>query len=199
LILLPTFNPPPKGGNSGSHRVQRQAQFGGGFGFGGQNFGNGQGQGFGGQASNGGGQVHDNFRGKAYHFSWLAGGSKMTHGQAANYCRQLGGGWQMVSIESGDEDRYIVDAINRDNVEYIWTSATRSGNGWAWGNGQGMGYTNWGRVGRFPGVGQPDNAEGQTGRPENCLGILNRVYPGDGVTWHDIACYHQKPTVCERN
>ena len=52
---------------------------------------------------------------------------------------------------------------------------------------------------RFPGVGQPDDAEGRQGRPENCLAYLNRVYPGDGVTWHDVACYHKKPTVCERN
>ena len=27
-------------------------------------------------------------------------------------------------------------------------------------------------------------------------GILNDIYQ-DGVVWHDIACYHTKPYVCE--
>ena len=28
--------------------------------------------------------------------------------------------------------------------------------------------------------------------------MLNNFY-GDGVVWHDIACYHKKPFVCEDN
>ena len=31
---------------------------------------------------------------------------------------------------------------------------------------------------------------------EACLAFLNNFY-GDGVVWHDIACYHKKPFVCE--
>ncbi len=31
---------------------------------------------------------------------------------------------------------------------------------------------------------------------EACMGILNDIY-ADGVKWHDIACYHTKPYVCE--
>jgi hypothetical protein len=27
-------------------------------------------------------------------------------------------------------------------------------------------------------------------------GILNDIYK-DGIKWHDIACYHSKPYVCE--
>ena len=44
---------------------------------------------------------------------------------------------------------------------------------------------------------QPDNAEfGINRTPESCLGILNGIY-NDGVSFHDIACYHKKPVICE--
>ena len=49
-------------------------------------------------------------------------------------------------------------------------------------------------------VGQPDNAEyllnpsGVT--VEACLSINNDWYD-DGVAWHDTACYHKKPFICE--
>ena len=45
---------------------------------------------------------------------------------------------------------------------------------------------------------QPDNRELKlTGQnDEACLAVLNNYYK-DGVTWHDIACYHKKPFVCE--
>lgn len=46
---------------------------------------------------------------------------------------------------------------------------------------------------------QPDNREVQQGgAAENCLAILNQFY-NDGVHWHDVACHHRKPFVCEEN
>ncbi len=46
-------------------------------------------------------------------------------------------------------------------------------------------------------VPQPDNAEFDINESvEACMGILNDIYE-DGVKWHDIACYHTKPYVCE--
>lgn len=46
---------------------------------------------------------------------------------------------------------------------------------------------------------QPDNAEYDINRtPEACLAVLNNVY-NDGIWWHDVACYHEKPVVCEDN
>lgn len=46
---------------------------------------------------------------------------------------------------------------------------------------------------------QPDNREAQQGgAPENCLAVLNQFY-NDGVNWHDVACHHVKPFVCEEN
>ncbi|XP_071536177.1 uncharacterized protein [Panulirus ornatus] len=41
---------------------------------------------------------------------------------------------------------------------------------------------------------QPDNSE-KGG--EHCLAVLNNFYK-DGIKWHDVACYHEKPIVCER-
>jgi len=47
------------------------------------------------------------------------------------------------------------------------------------------------------GAPQPDNAEYDINKTsEPCLGLLNGIY-NDGVKWHDIACYHTKPTFCE--
>uniref|UniRef100_A0A1B0C346 C-type lectin domain-containing protein n=1 Tax=Glossina palpalis gambiensis TaxID=67801 RepID=A0A1B0C346_9MUSC len=49
------------------------------------------------------------------------------------------------------------------------------------------------------GLPQPDNREyKQNGAPENCLALLNQFY-NDGVNWHDVACHHKKPFVCEEN
>lgn len=46
---------------------------------------------------------------------------------------------------------------------------------------------------------QPDNREAiQGGASENCLAVLNQFY-NDGVNWHDVACHHKKPWVCEDN
>jgi len=47
---------------------------------------------------------------------------------------------------------------------------------------------------------QPDNREfvQQNGAPEHCLAVLNNFY-NDGVHWHDVACHHRKPFVCEES
>lgn len=44
---------------------------------------------------------------------------------------------------------------------------------------------------------QPDNREHYQGGPEEeCLAILNNLYD-DGVHWHDAACKHRMPFICE--
>jgi hypothetical protein len=42
---------------------------------------------------------------------------------------------------------------------------------------------------------EPASVVGQ-GEDEACLAVLNNFY-ADGVKWHDIACYHEKPFICE--
>ncbi|MCL4165470.1 UNVERIFIED_CONTAM: hypothetical protein GTU68_038895, partial [Idotea baltica] len=47
------------------------------------------------------------------------------------------------------------------------------------------------------GARQPDNREfSENGNDEACIAILNNFYR-DGVKWHDVACNHLKPWVCE--
>ena len=78
------------------------------------------------------------------------------------------------------------------DIPFIWTSGRLVAGGWTWSaTGQPVQFTDWGRgQGGRP---QPDNREGN----EVCLAVLNRFYPGDGITWHDIACHHQKAFICE--
>jgi len=90
-------------------------------------------------------------------------------------------------------------------------------NGWFWsGSGKTIAATNstppgwpqtpWSRsgyIGQFldghP-VPQPDNAEYLLNKSpvtqEACVSVNNNWY-SDGITWHDTACYHKKPFVCE--
>merc|ERR1712048_997622 len=36
----------------------------------------------------------------------------------------------------------------------------------------------------------------QGGESESCLAVLNNFY-GDDIKWHDVACHHEKPIICE--
>ena len=114
-----------------------------------------------------------------------------------------------------------------DDLPYIWSAGRLCNfkgcdredlqpptvNGWFWsGSGVKMAPTNstppgwsyqpWSYTGhktQFEGknVSQPDNAEFDiNGSTEACMGLLNDIYD-DGVKWHDIACYHTKPFICE--
>uniref|UniRef100_A0A2P2HYH3 C-type lectin n=1 Tax=Hirondellea gigas TaxID=1518452 RepID=A0A2P2HYH3_9CRUS len=61
---------------------------------------------------------------------------------------------------------------------------------------QGWSESPWSRKGHF-GVRQPDNAQYEiSGVHELCLAIFDDAYE-DGVKWHDVACYHEMPFVCE--
>ncbi|XP_064084331.1 asialoglycoprotein receptor 2-like isoform X2 [Macrobrachium nipponense] len=131
--------------------------------------------------------------GSEYHYSWLHdGGRKYVHGQAVGYCNALGGGWGPVAIESGGENSFINGVISSHRQEYIWTGGVKQGAGWSWINGGPFSGLNWSHTGgnRVP---QPDNREGN----EACLAVLNDFYR-DGIKWHDVACHHTKPIICER-
>ena len=108
-----------------------------------------------------------------------------------------------------------------DNLDYIWTSGRLCDfkgcdredlqpvnvNGWFWtGSNKKIPPTNstpptwsyqpWSPTGHLK-IPQPDNAEEDiNGSKESCLGLQNDIY-SDGVAWHDIACYHPKPFMCE--
>ncbi|XP_045619057.2 uncharacterized protein [Procambarus clarkii] len=143
-----------------------------------------------------GAKADDTRGGSEYYFSWRHDPPKTEYtGDAAHrMCTSLGGGWQPVAISSRDELNYIHGIIVRERLDYIWTGGVRAGSGFRWFNGEPFGITAWSNTGglRRP---QPDNRE--SGK-ENCLAILNNFYK-DGVAWHDVACHHEKPVICERS
>ncbi|XP_071536181.1 uncharacterized protein [Panulirus ornatus] len=129
-----------------------------------------------------------------YHFSWLHdGASKYTWDNAIHYCKSLEGGWQGVSIETDVESQVINEVVAYHNLKYIWTGGHKRGSDWAWTSGNPFIGLNWSQTGSKH-IPQPDNNEGN----ENCLAVLNHFYQYDGITWHDIACRHLKPIICER-
>lgn len=86
----------------------------------------------------------------------------------------------------------MVTGDRPSGLRFIWTSGQRTRNGgFVWATGQPVQPLNWSSTGRN-GVPQPDNREGN----ENCVGVLNNFYQ-DGVVWHDVACHHRKPFICE--
>jgi len=148
---------------------------------------------------------------KGIDYDWL---------EARNICREYC--MDSVSIETEEENNLITELIRSHNLKYIWTSGRLcdftgcgdrkdlqpiSVNGWFWsGSGTKMAPTNatprgwkyqpWSQSGNNK-VPQPDNAEVKiNGTPESCLAVLNNVYK-DGLNWHDVACYHEKPFFCE--
>ncbi|XP_042887228.1 lithostathine-like [Penaeus japonicus] len=132
--------------------------------------------------------------GSEYHYSWCHDGNQIySHSEANQYCARLGTGWQGVSIGSIAEDQFISSVIGSHALKYIWTSGTKTYSGWRWQSGEPFLFLNWSSTGA-DGNPQPDNREGNN---EACHAVLNNFY-NDGIKWHDIACHHNKPIICER-
>ncbi|ERL87951.1 hypothetical protein D910_05339 [Dendroctonus ponderosae] len=122
-----------------------------------------------------------------------------------------------VRLVSGSDTRGLVKLGLQ--VKYIWTSGRKCDfkgcdrpdllpnevNGWFWtatleklAPATQRDQNDWSPTGGI-GKPQPDNREPQQGgAEENCLAVLNQFY-NDGVHWHDVACHHVKPFVCEEN
>ncbi|KAK3863943.1 hypothetical protein Pcinc_030330 [Petrolisthes cinctipes] len=145
-------------------------------------------------------------------FKWL---------EARNVCRERC--MDAVGMETKQENDMIFNFVNKNNLTYIWTSGRlcdfdgcdradlkpKNILGWFWSNTNtkmaptnstpsGWNYQPWSQTGHT-GAKQPDNAEFDINQTsESCMGVLNNIYK-DGIKWHDIACYHQKPVICEDN
>ncbi|XP_076269974.1 L-selectin-like isoform X2 [Rhynchophorus ferrugineus] len=154
--------------------------------------------------------------GKGYYFSWRDPTLTSTEKDwliARNYCRKRC--METISLETSVENDWIKEWLVKDNVKYIWTSGRKCDfpgctrpdlqpaaiNGWFWtGSLEKLSpstnreQNDWSETGEI-GKPQPDNKEGSY---ENCLAILNQLN-NDGVHWHDVACHHLKPWVCEEN
>lgn len=141
---------------------------------------------------------------------------------ARNICREYC--MDLVSLETQEKNNLIFRLIQQNDIPFIWTSGRlcdfkgcenradlepKKLHGWFWSATRGKmtqtdkiplgwSYNPWSPTGHKK-IRQPDNAEFDiNGTSESCMSILNNVY-GDGIAWHDIACYHEKPFVCEDN
>ncbi|XP_055386410.1 uncharacterized protein LOC129615300 [Condylostylus longicornis] len=144
-------------------------------------------------------------------FDWLDG---------RNICREYC--MDLVSLETQEKNNLIFRVIQQNDVPYIWTSGRicdfagcenrpdlepKNIFGWFWSATrekiqatnripQNWGYNPWSQTGHKKRP-QPDNAEYDINQTkEQCLSVLNNVY-NDGIQWHDVACYHEKPVICE--
>ncbi|KAF4521482.1 hypothetical protein B566_EDAN001779 [Ephemera danica] len=164
--------------------------------------------------------IHEKFNGVGYWFSWKDPSTKNREEDwlgARNYCRK-----RCMDLSSPDtkaKNDFLKKRIVEAKQKYIWTSGRKCDfkgcdrpdlqplevNGWFWTailkklppttNRAQNDWSHTGGIGRP----QPDNREKfQGGDSENCLAILNQFYK-DGVNWHDVACHHFKPWVCEEN
>lgn len=158
--------------------------------------------------------------GHYYFFSWSHGPTSQHERDwldARNICRKHC--QDLVSIETQDEANFVIENLRSGNVKYIWTSGRKCNfdgcdrpdlqpsivNGWFWsGSNERMPATNithgwrgdWSHTGGA-GTPQPDNREfAENGNDEACIAVLNNFYQ-DGVKWHDVACNHVKPWICE--
>lgn len=127
-----------------------------------------------------------------------------------------------ISINTQQEFEVMKKVLEENLVDYIWTSGhecwpnecnfysePKNINGWVWTNDNekvpatnknppGWSFNPWSQTG-FLKKPQPDNAEFTVNRKnESCLGVLHNVYD-DGIKFHDVACYHRKPFICEDN
>ncbi|KAG8232444.1 hypothetical protein J437_LFUL012368 [Ladona fulva] len=161
-------------------------------------------------------KIHEKYGGKGYYFSWLEQSTKSLQEDwlgSRNFCRMRC--MDVVSPDTKAENEWIKSKIVAGNQKYIWTSGRVCDfkgcdrpdlqparvNGWFWTaelKKFDPNFNDWSSSGGLK-VKQPDNREFKQGGPaENCLAILNNFY-NDGVNWHDVACHHRKPIVCEEN
>jgi len=163
------------------------------------------------------------FRGKNYFYSGHVpelAGRKVDWLDGRNICREYC--MDLVSLETQEKNNMIFRLIQQNDVPYIWTSGRlcdfkgcenrpdlepKNVLGWFWSASRekmaptnqtpnNWNYNPWSSTGHKKQK-QPDNAEFDiNGTTESCLSILNNVY-NDGIAWHDVACYHEKPIVCE--
>ncbi|KAI5713787.1 hypothetical protein M8J76_005375 [Diaphorina citri] len=163
--------------------------------------------------------IHERIDGRGYYYSWRDPAKKNEDEDwlgARNFCRHMC--MDLVSLQTKPKNEYFKNKLVSENVKYIWTSGRLCNfkgcdrpdlkpteiNGWFW-SAESLKLApttdrvnnDWSHTGGI-GKPQPDNREPvqQNGGQEECLALLNNKY-NDGVHWHDVACHHRKPFICE--
>merc|ERR1719312_845117 len=131
------------------------------------------------------------WEGKSYLLTWRTGRNNFAWQEGVSYCRSQG--MKLISLDSKEKADHFLSLVGRDRAPYFWAGGEVSGNSrelkWLNGNKETIskGQHPWSFTGRTGP--QPDGGE-------RCLAILNNVYR-DGVKFHDVACHHRKPVICE--
>jgi len=129
--------------------------------------------------------------------------SKFKQDEAKAYCQSMN--MEPVSLDSPAKQDEFNRLIAAGAQRYFWTGGIvdHKQRTVFWSNGRATpvpfaSSAHWSHTGgATPPRAQPDNrAFAEEGVAEVCLGILNNFY-ADGIKWHDVACHHRKPTICE--
>jgi len=139
--------------------------------------------------------------------TWKFGCSTFQQSDAKQYCELMN--MEPVSLDTPARQDEFNRLIAQDAQRYFWTGGIvdhfNQEVRWANPNSNTIKFhesAHWSHTGGAStpqrNVSQPDNrAAGENPpHPEVCLGVLNNFY-ADGIKWHDVACHHKKPTICE--
>jgi len=131
------------------------------------------------------------WEGKNYLLTWRTGRNNFAWRDGVSYCRSQG--MKLISLDSRKKADHFLALVGSDRAPYFWAGGELNADSTSltWQNGKSepvqRGQHPWSFTGRTGP--QPDGGE-------KCLAILNDVYR-DGVKFHDVACHHRKPVVCE--
>jgi len=128
--------------------------------------------------------------GKWYEVQWKnRRAAKLTWTGAKSSCERKG--MKMVSMNDPSTREFFLQMLERDRYEYFWAGAKISRGTLFWENGRSERISK----GRYPWSDRGNRGPQPEGNGD-CLAILNNVY-NDRVKYHDVACSHTKPTICE--
>merc|ERR1719189_840006 len=139
---------------------------------------------------------------RGYVATWKIGCTTFQQHEAREYCKSMG--MEPVSLDTPAKQDAFNRLIAQDAQRYFWTGGIvdHPNKVVRWSNSAAnvvpfSASAHWSHTGGA-GLPQPDNRAAGENPPhqETCLGILNNFY-ADGIKWHDVACHHKKPTVCE--
>merc|ERR1712183_615870 len=131
------------------------------------------------------------FQGKSYLLTWRMGRNNFDWTGGVRFCQSQG--MQLVSPDNKEKTEHFLRLLTTDRAPYFWSGGqvSRDSRSLSWPSGKtdpiARGQHPWSFTGRTGP--QPDGGE-------RCLAVLNNTYR-DGVKFHDVACHHRKPVICE--
>merc|ERR1712106_1217983 len=131
------------------------------------------------------------YEGKDYLLTWRMGRNNFDWRGGVSFCKSKG--MKLISLDNKEKTEHFLRLVATDRSPYFWSGGqvSRDSRTLTWPNRKtepiARGQHPWSFTGRTGP--QPDGGE-------TCLAVLNSVYR-DGVKFHDVACHHRKPVVCE--